>query len=73
MKNSYYILTICTLSMLLLSGCGKEKELSTLPRSVEAIPVKSAQDLTAEAPQVFIHQDSLQQMMKLCFLLKPVV
>jgi len=27
--------------MLLLSGCGKEKELSTLPRSVEAIPVKA--------------------------------
>jgi RND family efflux transporter MFP subunit len=40
MKNSYYILTISTLFMLLFPGCGKEQELSTLPKSVEAIPVK---------------------------------
>ena len=40
MKNSYYILTISTLSVLLLSGCGKEPENLTLPKSVEAIPVK---------------------------------
>jgi RND family efflux transporter MFP subunit len=40
MKNSFKILTISTLSVLLLSGCNKEQELSTLPKSVEAIPVK---------------------------------
>jgi RND family efflux transporter MFP subunit len=40
MKNSYYILAISTLSVLLLSGCGKEQELSTLPKSAEAVPVK---------------------------------
>jgi len=40
MKNSFNILKISTLSILLLTGCGKEQELSTLPKSVEAIPVK---------------------------------
>ncbi len=40
MKNSYNILTISTLYMLLLSGCGKEPENHSLPKSVEAIPVK---------------------------------
>ena len=40
MKNNFNILTISALLMLLFSGCGKEQELSTLPKSVEAIPVK---------------------------------
>ena len=40
MKNSYYILIISTLIVLLLSGCVKEPENLTLPKSVEAIPVK---------------------------------
>jgi RND family efflux transporter MFP subunit len=40
MKNSFNILTISTLFMLLFPGCGKEKELSTMPKSAEAIPVK---------------------------------
>jgi RND family efflux transporter MFP subunit len=40
MKNSFNILTISALFMLLFPGCGKEQELSTLPKSVEAIPVK---------------------------------
>ena len=40
MKNSFNILTISALLMLLLAGCGKEQELSILPKSVEAIPVK---------------------------------
>lgn len=39
MKKGINILTISTLSMLLLSGCGKEMELSTFPMPVEAIPV----------------------------------
>jgi len=40
MKNSYYILIISTLIVLLLSGCVKEPENLNLPKSVEAIPVK---------------------------------
>ncbi len=40
MKNSFNILTISTLSMLLLSGCGNEPENPTLPKSFEAIPVE---------------------------------
>lgn len=40
MKKGINILTISILSMLLLSGCGKEQEISTLPKPVEAIPVK---------------------------------
>ena len=40
MKNNFNILTISALFMLLFTGCGKEQELSTLPKSVEAIPVK---------------------------------
>ena len=40
MKNSCNILTISTLSMLLLSGCGKEPANPTMPKSGEAIPVK---------------------------------
>ena len=40
MKNSFNIMTISALVMLLMSGCGKEPETSYLPKSVEAIPVK---------------------------------
>ena len=40
MKNSFNIMTISTLLMLLLSGCGKEPENATLSKPVEAIPVK---------------------------------
>jgi RND family efflux transporter MFP subunit len=40
MKNRFNILTISALFMLVLHGCGKEQELSTLPKSDEAIPVK---------------------------------
>jgi RND family efflux transporter MFP subunit len=40
MKNSFNILRISTLSVLLLSGCGKESENPALPEAVEAIPVK---------------------------------
>jgi len=40
MKNNIKILTISALFMLLFNGCGKKQELSTLPKSVEAIPVK---------------------------------
>jgi RND family efflux transporter MFP subunit len=40
MKNNFNILTISVLFMLLFSGCGKEQELTSLPKSVEAIPVK---------------------------------
>ena len=40
MKNSLNILTFSTLFMMLFPGCGKKQELSTLPKSVEAIPVK---------------------------------
>jgi len=40
MKNSINILGISALSMLLLSGCGKEPVNPALPESVEAIPVK---------------------------------
>ncbi len=40
MRNGIIILTISTLSVLLLSGCSKEQELSTFPKPVEAIPVK---------------------------------
>jgi len=41
MKNNIKILTISALFMLLFNGCGKKLELSTLPKSVEAIPVKT--------------------------------
>jgi RND family efflux transporter MFP subunit len=41
MKNNIKILTISALFMLLFNGCGKKQELSTLPKSVEAIPVKT--------------------------------
>jgi len=40
MKNSFNILTISALFMLLLTGCGKEQVLSNLPKSIDAIPVK---------------------------------
>ena len=40
MKNSLNILTISTLFMMLLPGCGKDQEISTLSKPVEAIPVK---------------------------------
>jgi RND family efflux transporter MFP subunit len=40
MKNRINLLTICTLTMLLLSGCGKELDHSAQPKPVEAIPVK---------------------------------
>jgi RND family efflux transporter MFP subunit len=40
MKNSFNILTISALFMLLLPGCGKEQVLSNLPKSIDAIPVK---------------------------------
>jgi hypothetical protein len=40
MKNSFNIMTISALLMLLMSGCGKEPETISLPKSVEAIPVK---------------------------------
>ena len=40
MKNNFSVLTISTFFMLLFTGCGKEQGLSTLPKSVEAIPVK---------------------------------
>jgi len=40
MKNSFNILIISTLSMLLLSGCGKESENPALREAVEPIPVK---------------------------------
>jgi RND family efflux transporter MFP subunit len=40
MKNNFSVLTISTFFMLLFTGCGKEQELATLPKSVEAIPVK---------------------------------
>jgi RND family efflux transporter MFP subunit len=39
MKNSFNILTISALFMLLLPGCGKEQVLSNLPKSIDAIPV----------------------------------
>ena len=41
MKNNIKVLTISALFMLLFNGCGKKLELSTLPKSVEAIPVKT--------------------------------
>jgi RND family efflux transporter MFP subunit len=40
MKKRFNILTISALIVLLLPGCGKEQELPTLLKSVEAIPVK---------------------------------
>jgi RND family efflux transporter MFP subunit len=40
MKNKFNILAISTLSVLLLSGCGKGPEDPPQPKSIEAIPVK---------------------------------